>query len=111
MQSVRATTIPVKSKQEVLEFLRGNTQTLRRLGVRRIGLFGSFARDEANHESDVDLLVEFEPGREKFDNFMELGFFLEDQLGRRVETVTPGSLSPYIGPHILREVENVCLDS
>jgi predicted nucleotidyltransferase len=111
MQSIRARTVPVKSKQEVLELLRGNSQTLRRLGVRRIGLFGSFVRDEATRKSDVDLLVEFEAGQETFDNFMELGFFLEDQMGRRVETVTPESLSPYIGPHILREVENVRLDS
>lgn len=42
-----------------------------------------------------------------FDNFMEVSFLLEDLLGRKVELVTPESLSPYIGPHILREVESV----
>lgn len=42
-----------------------------------------------------------------FDNFMGLAFLLDDLLGRRVELVTPESLSPHIGPHILREVKHV----
>lgn len=41
-----------------------------------------------------------------FDSFRGLAFFLEDLLGRRVELVTPESLSPYIGPHILEEAED-----
>src|SRR5919205_76496 len=54
---------------------------------------------------DVDILVEFEEGRKSFDNFMRLSFFLEELFGRRVELLTAESLSPHIGPHILREVE------
>jgi predicted nucleotidyltransferase len=50
-------------------------------------------------------LVEFEEGRKTFDNFMQLSFLLEEVLQRHVELVTLESLSPYIGPHILREVE------
>jgi uncharacterized protein len=111
MPPLASTTTPVSTKQDVLDRLRSNNQTLRRFGVARVGLFGSFVRDEASADSDVDLLVEFQPEREKFDNFMELGFFLEDLLGRRVETITPESLSPYLGPHILREVEDVDLAS
>ena len=52
-------------------------------------------------------LVEFLPGKHSFDNFMELAFLLEDLLGRKVELVTYESLSPYIGTHILREVQRV----
>jgi predicted nucleotidyltransferase len=59
--------------------------------------------------SDVDLLVEFIPEKKSFDNFMELSFFLEGLLGRKVELVTPQSLSKHIGPHILNEVVNVSL--
>ncbi len=62
-------------------------------------------RGQQTEESDVDLLVEFEPGNKSFDNFIHLAYFLEDELGRRVELVTPESLSPYFGPLILREVE------
>ncbi|MBW1786520.1 MAG: nucleotidyltransferase family protein [Deltaproteobacteria bacterium] len=81
------------------------------LGVRDIGLFGSFVRDEQTTLSDVDILVEFMPEKHTFDNFMELSFFLEELLGRNIELVTPDALSPYIGPHILREVEHVPIAS
>lgn len=56
-------------------------------------------------DSDVDLFVEFEPGAITFDHFMGLSFFCEDLFGRRVEIVTPDSLSPYLDPRILEEVE------
>ncbi len=102
--------MPVGTKQEVWTRLRANAQRLRALGVRRCGLFGSFARNEARAESDVDLLVEFEQDQKTFDHFMELGFLLEDLLERRVEIVTPESLSPHLGPHILREVQYAALD-
>jgi predicted nucleotidyltransferase len=55
----------------------------------------------------VDLLVEFEPERKTFDNFMALCFFLEDLLGRPVEIVTTEALSPFIGPRILDEAVDV----
>ncbi len=95
----------VKTKQDILTALCENHARIRALGVKRLGLFGSFARGQQHAESDVDLLVEFEQDQKTFDNFMQLGFFLEDKLGRKVELVTPESLSPYIGPRILREVE------
>jgi predicted nucleotidyltransferase len=103
-------TRPVANKQDLLERLRANHSRLKSYGVRRYGIFGSFVRDEARDDSDVDLLIEFYPGKKTFDNFMELGFFLEDLLGRKVETLTPEWLSPYIGPHILREVEYAEID-
>jgi uncharacterized protein len=95
----------IQNKAELLAFLHDNRARLSAFGLQRCGVFGSFVRGEQTNESDVDLLVEFEPGRKSFDSFMALSFFLEDTLGRRVELVTPESLSPYIGPHILREVE------
>ena len=97
--------MPVRDKQEVFALLAENESRLRRLGVRRCGLFGSFARGEQDERSDVDILVEFEEGRKTFDNFMEVAFLLEEVFGRKVDLLTPESLSPYIGPYILREVE------
>jgi len=102
---------PVHSKQDVLDRLRRNHARLEQYGVRRFGLFGSFVRDEAGPDSDVDLLVEFKPDQETFDNFMGLSFYLEDLLGRRVQIASSDWLSPYIGPHILREVEYAPLDA
>jgi predicted nucleotidyltransferase len=97
----------VQTRKDLIERLRGHRDDLRRLGVRRIGLFGSFQRDEPSAESDVDLLVEFVPGEKSFDNFMAVSFLLEDEFERPVELVTRTALSPHIGPHILRNVEYV----
>jgi len=86
-----------------------NNAKLNAFGVRQFSLFGSFLYDQMTDTSDVDLLVEFEPDKKTFSNFSNLVFFLEDLLGRRVEVVTKESLSPYIGPHILREAEHVTI--
>ena len=95
----------VNNKSELFSALFRNQARLKQFGVKRCGVFGSFARGMQSDQSDVDILVEFEPGKKSFDNFMGLAFFLEELIGRKVELVTPESLSPYIGPHILREVE------
>ncbi|MEJ5197739.1 MAG: nucleotidyltransferase family protein [Anaerolineae bacterium] len=99
----------VETKTEILTLVRRHQIQLKRLGVKRLGLFGSFVREQQNSDSDVDILVEFESGRKTYDNFVQVAFLLEDMFGRRVELITPEALSPYIGPHILREVEYVPL--
>jgi predicted nucleotidyltransferase len=99
----------IKTKQDILNVLDQNQSNLKALGVRRIGIFGSFVRGEQRPESDIDMLVEFQPGRKTFDGFMELSFFLEEILQHRIELVTVESLSPYLGPHILKEVEYATL--
>jgi predicted nucleotidyltransferase len=98
---------PVETRDDVLETLHANGARIRALGVRRVGLFGSFLRGEVEPGSDVDLLVEFEPGRKTFDGFVALSHLFEEILQRDVELVTPESLSPHIGPHILAEVQYV----
>lgn len=95
----------IERKQDLFTLLAKHEEQLKHFGVKRWGVFGSFARDQQNNHSDIDILVEFEEGKKLFDNFMHLAFFLEEQVGRRVDLVTPESLSPHIGPHILREVE------
>jgi predicted nucleotidyltransferase len=99
----------IKTKQDILSLLNQNRSLLRARGVRRIGLFGSFVRGEQRPDSDIDLLIEFDAGRKTFDTFMELSFFLEEVLEHRIELVTVESLSPYIGRHILKEVEYAAL--
>ena len=100
----------VNDKASLIQQLSGCNEEIKKFGVKQLGFFGSFAKDaNINANSDVDFLVEFEPGKKTYDNFMDLSFYLEDLLGRKIELITPQSLSKYIGPHILREVENVCL--
>jgi uncharacterized protein len=97
------------TKDQLVALLQANHRHIAQFGVRKLGLFGSFVRKAQTSASDVDLLVEFDQAQKTFDNFMQLSFFLEELLGRPVELVTPESLSPYIGPHITREVEYVAL--
>jgi hypothetical protein len=97
----------VNTKSELIVRLQGSQVELRRFGVKALGIFGSFVRNEAKETSDIDLLIEFFPAQKNFDNFMELAFYLKSLLGRRVEIITPQSLSKYIGPYILKEVEYV----
>ena len=99
----------IRTKQDIFNLLQRHRDRIKNLGVTRLGLFGSFARGEAESDSDIDFLVEFAPGQKTFDSFMQLSFLLEELLDRQVELVTVASLSPYLGPHILQEVEYVAI--
>ena len=101
----------IETKTDLLALVQDHQDQLKRFGVKRLGVFGSFVRSEQHDASDVDMLVEFEPGRKTFDNFVHLAFYLEELLGRKVDLLTPESLSPYLGPRILREVEYVAFHS
>jgi len=75
--------------------------------VARLALFGSVLRDQARPDSDVDLLVQFAPGAKTYEHFLALSELLEERLGRHVELVTTEALSPYIGPRIMAEAQDV----
>ena len=105
MAGVGGVTTQTLSKQDVLDLIEANRAKLRALGVRRLGLFGSFARGVQGIGSDVDMLVEFEPGQKTYDNFINVAELLEGFLHRSVDLLTPESLSPHFGPRILDETE------
>ncbi len=73
-----------------------------RYGVRSVRVFGSTARGDRSPQSDIDLLVDIEPGRSLLDL---IGFCqdLEEALGRKVDVVSEGGLSPHLRDRILRE--------
>jgi predicted nucleotidyltransferase len=81
----------MKTVEEIKRVLVAYKEELRtRYGVKKIGIFGSYARNEQSEISDIDLLVEFEkPIGLKF---VELAEYLEGILGIRVELVTPNAL-------------------
>ncbi len=93
-------TIP--TSQQIFAVLSDNDELLRVRGVRRIGLFGSFARNQGRARSDLDFLVEFE--QPTFDNYMNLAFSLEKLFGRHVDLVTSDGLSNHVRPYIEKEV-------
>ena len=76
----------------------------KKYGVKRIGIFGSCARNEQTDNSDVDILVEFIPGSATFDNFMQLASFLEEIFSRHVDLLTCDGISKHIRPFIEKEV-------
>ena len=72
-----------------------------RFGARNLRVFGSRATGSARPDSDLDLLVELEPGRDLFD-LIELKQALEERTGSTVDVVTEGGLSPFMRDGILR---------
>ena len=95
------------SREQVAEILAASESEIRALGVARLALFGSVLRGDARPDSDVDFLVQFSPGAKTFDRFLALSELLEERLGHRVDLVTTEALSPFIGPHILAEAQDV----
>lgn len=97
------------TKEQIFVIVNENQAQLKKFGVKKIGVFGSFVRNEQNAESDLDLLVEFEQGKKSFRNFIGLAYYLEELFNMKVELVTTEGLSPYIGQYILKEVEYAAL--
>lgn len=97
------------TKEKILALLEKHAERIHAFGIIKLGLFGSFVRKEQHGDSDVDFLVEFEKDKKSFDNFIQLAFFLEDLLAKRVELLTPEGLSPHIRPAIMKEVEYAAL--
>jgi hypothetical protein len=79
---------------------------IRALGVSSLAIFGSFARDEAGPDSDVDVLVEF-ADRPTFRSYLDLRFLLEDTLGRSVDLVIRGDVKARIRPRVEKEAIRV----
>jgi len=95
------------TRRIIAERIEGLGPELRQLGVSRLALFGSYLRDAATPQSDVDLLVDFEPGRKTLHGLVSLAEMLEAALQCRVDAVTIESLSPHIGPKIVAEAVDV----
>jgi len=89
--------------QQIFRILERNRELLKKYSVKRIGLFGSQARNESTNKSDIDLLVDFE--EKSFDNFIELAFELEKIFNRKVDLLTEKGISPYILHYIKNEVQ------
>lgn len=96
------------TKANILKTLKSNKAKLSEFGIISVGLFGSYIRDEQTGISDIDILIDFEPEKENFDNFMAVYDLFEKIFkNEKIEVVTINGLSPYIGPAILNEVQYV----
>ena len=92
------------TRREALRRLARNRGKLRTLAVRHIAVFGSTARDQATVHSDVDILVEFEPGAHVgLFAFVRLLDYLADVMDTRIDLATPDALRPEMRDEILSE--------
>jgi predicted nucleotidyltransferase len=92
------------TSREALRRLNRNREKLRTHHVRHIAVFGSTARDEATPHSDVDLLVEFQPGAPVgLFAYVRLLDFLGDIMDTRIDLATPGALRPEMRDEIVSE--------
>jgi len=91
--------------QNILKKIEENIRKIKTYGVKKIGLFGSYIRNEQNAESDIDILVEFEEEKKTFDNYMDLKFLLEDLFNRKVDLVVTEAIKPDLKPYILEKVK------
>lgn len=98
----------MSSKEEIISKIKACKPQFLKLGIQNIGLFGSYLRNEQKKGSDIDLLVEFAPDQENFDNFMAAYDLFENLFeNEKIEMVTKNGLSPYIGPFILKDIHYV----
>ena len=91
------------TRQEFFDRISAHRAELARVGVCRLGVYGSVARDEAGPASDVDVLVEFDRLPDLYE-FAALRDRLAEILGRPVDLVTPQALKPRLRSRVLNEV-------
>ena len=94
------------TRRSVITRIRKHSAQLEKLGVKSVSIFGSVARGEERHGSDVEILVEFR-GRATFDRYMDTKFYLEDLLGCKVDLVTPKAIKPRMKPYIMQDLIHV----
>jgi hypothetical protein len=93
------------TRDYILTTIRTHRSEFSKFGIRNIGLFGSYVRNEQSDKSDIDILIDFDPDKENFDNYMAVYDLIEQLFkNKKIEIVTINGLSPYIGPRILNEV-------
>lgn len=90
------------NREEVLQILRNHQDELKKLGVNSLELFGSVARNEANYDSDVDLLAELSESMSLF-QFIEVKFYLQDLLNCAVDLGTKDALREHLRQPVIED--------
>jgi predicted nucleotidyltransferase len=108
--------VKTKKKQEltdelIFSILQKHADVLKKLSVRKIGLFGSFVRGAQKRRSDIDFIVDFDASsfgenfNGYFDAYMDLSNFLGKIFHKKVDLLTSEMISPYIKPYVSKEVK------
>ena len=97
----------ILNKDLIINKLQNSKNEISNFGVKKLGIYGSYVRNEQHQNSDLDILVEFMPGKKNYDNFYDLVEFLESIISIKVDLVTNESISKYFISDILTEVEYI----
>ncbi len=92
------------NSSQIIKKVEEFSEKIRLNGVEKLGLFGSYARDEADYESDIDFIVQFVSGQKSYKNLSDLYFLLEDLFGKRIEIVTPEGIKPLFFENIKNDI-------
>ncbi len=97
------------TKAEIINYLKANQQYFcDHYGIKFIGLFGSFARNEANEASDIDILYKIEPNKKlSIFKYLQIHKQLEDYFKRKVDLVRDETLKEDIKPYIQKDLSYV----
>lgn len=93
------------TKKKIIKIIQDNLREIKAYDIKEVGLFGSYAKYQQHQKSDIDILIEFKKNKESFDNYMDLKFFLEKLLNRKVDLTIKNALKPRIKSIILKETE------
>ncbi|MDD5548899.1 MAG: nucleotidyltransferase domain-containing protein [Sulfurovaceae bacterium] len=96
-------------KQDILNYLKSNQEYYHnQFGVQFIGLFGSFARDEANENSDIDILYKIEKDKKlSMFKYLKLTKQLEENLNKKIDLVRDETLKPRLKSYIQKDINYV----
>jgi uncharacterized protein len=94
-------------KAYILQQLLLHKDQLRAMGAARLGLFGSYARNEQKANSDIDFIIDFQSDKKTYKNILDIGDFLENLYGRKVDLITPQSLKPSFITYINSDIQYV----
>ncbi|NWF66594.1 MAG: nucleotidyltransferase family protein [Campylobacterales bacterium] len=93
------------TKDEILNYLRVHKSDFKdRFGVIKIGLFGSFARDEQREDSDIDLVIELEKDKKNLKTFFDIKRELEEYFGKNVDLGIEQTLKPIVKEHVKKDI-------
>ena len=93
------------NKEEILKKLRENRGKVKKFGVKRIGIFGSFVKDKATEKSDIDVVVEFDLKDLTFDKYLAFEEFLRDLFSKEVDIITKDGLESIRIEHIREDIK------
>jgi predicted nucleotidyltransferase len=93
------------TKTQIITTLKSHQAQFKKLGVVRLAIFGSVARNEATEKSDIDLLVTFTQKSAK--NYFDLQFYLEDLLEYPIDLVTEQALRQELRPYVEKELIDI----